>query len=100
MQLIREGRTLPLWLAVVFAIAARAQSDPRQLQPMLSAAIQSPQVTEFQLRQYLTKRVTPAPVPADAGEWSKEARRLRAHVLDDIVFHGWPKEWVNAAPLI
>ena len=65
---------------------------------MLSAAIQSPQVTEFQLRQYLTKRVTPAPVPADAGEWSKEARRLRAHVLDDIVFHGWPKEWVNAGP--
>jgi len=26
------------------------------------------------------------------------AQTLRKHLLDDIAFHGWPREWVDAAP--
>ena len=25
-------------------------------------------------------------------------KRIRAHLLDDVIFHGWPKEWVTAEP--
>jgi hypothetical protein len=85
-------------LAVIFTAAAAAQSDTRQLQPLLSAPIQSSEVTEFQLRQFLMKRVTPLPVPESARDWDAEARRIRTHLLEDVIFHGWPKEWVSAPP--
>ena len=26
------------------------------------------------------------------------AARLRHHLLDDVVYHGWPREWVESAP--
>ncbi len=84
--------------ALAFAAAASAQSDSRQLQPALEARIQAPQVTEFQLRQYLMKHVTPVSVPASAAKWSSEAQRVRTHLLDEVIFHGWPKEWVTAGP--
>src|SRR6476620_6021006 len=86
------------WLGLVFVIVAGSQSDSRQLQPMLSAPVQSSQVTEFQLRRYLMKRVTPVSAPADAAKWSAEAQRIRTHLLDDVIFHGWPKEWESAGP--
>ncbi|HET6220002.1 MAG TPA: acetylxylan esterase, partial [Acidobacteriaceae bacterium] len=30
--------------------------------------------------------------------WTAEAARLRRHLIDDVAFHGWPKEWVDSAP--
>ena len=56
------------------------------------------QVTEFQLRQYLMKRTKPVPVPSDGPKWTAEAKRIRSHLLDNVIFHGWPKEWVTAEP--
>jgi dienelactone hydrolase len=91
------GLTPKLFLAVIFTLAAHAQSDTRQLQSMLSASIRSSEITEFQLRQYLMKRVTEVRVPEDGRKWAAEAQRIRAHLLDTI-FHGWPKQWVNAEP--
>src|SRR4029079_123102 len=63
--------------ALAFAAAASAQTDSPQLQRALEARIQAPQVTEFQLRQYLMKHVTPVNVPASAAKWSSEAQRVR-----------------------
>jgi dienelactone hydrolase len=91
-------RVKTLTMAVIFMWAAGAQSDVRQLQPLLSAPIQSEHVTEFQMRQYLMKRVPPLSVPDDPRKWTSEAQRIRAHLLDDVIFHGWPKEWVKAEP--
>jgi dienelactone hydrolase len=85
---------------VTMALAgqADAQSDPEQLTPILAQPIQPPEVTTYQLRQYLMRRVAPLRAPADAPQWSAEARRVRHHLLDDVVFHGWPAEWVKAPP--
>ena len=44
------------------------------------------------------RRVTPLKAPASAREWTTEAQRIRRHLLDDVVFHGWPSEWVNSPP--
>jgi dienelactone hydrolase len=85
-------------IALFFTVFAAGQSDTRQLQPLLSAPVQSSAVTEFQLRQYLMKQVAPVSVPKNAQAWEAEARRIRAHLLDEVIFHGWPKEWVNAQP--
>ena len=77
---------------------AMAQSDAEQLAPILAQSIQTPDVTAYQLRQYLMGRVAPLPAPASASEWTAEAKRIRRHLLDDVVFHGWPADWVNAPP--
>ncbi|PYT23057.1 MAG: hypothetical protein DMG57_33380 [Acidobacteria bacterium] len=86
---------LAVWL---MPVQARAQSDPEYLTSILAQTIQSPVVTAYQLRQYMMQHVPPLPNPADAQQWTAEAKRIRRHLLDDVVFHGWPREWVNAAP--
>ena len=80
------------------ATVASGQSDVEQLTAILAQPIQSPDVTAYQLRQYLMGRVTPLPSPAGAEQWTEEAKRIRRHLLDDVVFHGWPAGWVNAPP--
>ena len=75
-----------------------AQTSPRQVGAILERQTQSPAVTAFQLGQYLAAKIPGLPAPRSAGEWTREAQRLRRHILDDIVFHGWPKEWVDAPP--
>jgi dienelactone hydrolase len=77
---------------------AIAQSDAERLTPILAQPVQTPDVTAYQLRQYLMGRAAPLPAPAGAPEWTAEAKRIRRHLLDDVVFHGWPAEWVNAPP--
>ena len=52
----------------------------------------------FQLRQYLMERLPPLPTPRNAREWETEARELRARVLEEVIFHGWPRSWVEAEP--
>ncbi len=78
--------TARLLSAVIVAMFASGQSDTRQLQPLLSPAIQHSQVTEFQLRQYLMKRTKPVPVPSDGPKWIAEAKRIRSHRLDNVIF--------------
>jgi hypothetical protein len=78
------------------AILLRGQSSPQQIGAVLSQSIQSPDVVEFQIRRYLSQRVTTPALPATAGEWTAESKRLRSHLLNDVVFHGWPKELVSA----
>ncbi len=76
---------------------AQAQANTDQLAAVLKQQIQTPDVVEFQLRQYLMKRVAPLPSPKSADEWTAESKRLRQHALE-LIFHGWPAEWVNAKP--
>jgi dienelactone hydrolase len=76
----------------------RAQTDTNQVGPILKQQFQVAEVAEFQLRQYLMSRVVPLPSPASAEEWTAEATRLRKYALDEVIFHGWPPEWVNAPP--
>src|SRR2546429_488632 len=49
---------------------AVAQSDGEQLTPILAQPIQTPDVTAYQLRQYLMGRISPLPPPAGAPEWT------------------------------
>jgi hypothetical protein len=76
----------------------QAQADTGLVEPVLKQQIQPANVAEFQLRQYLMKKVAPLPSPSSADQWTAEAKRLRKHALDEIVFQGWPKDWVDAPP--
>ncbi len=66
--------------------------------PILSQRLQPSKVVTFQLQQFLMQRVPKLQVPSSAEEWTAEAQRVRQHVLDDVIFHGWPRYWVNSPP--
>ena len=86
-------------LAVLLAPAMLpAQSNPHALQPVLERELQTPEVAVFQLQQYLMKRVPKLVVPATGEAWTAEGARIRKRVLENTIFHGWPRAWVDAPP--
>src|SRR5438067_262716 len=74
---------------------ASAQANTEQLSSILKQSLQSADVVEFQLRQYLLKRVLPLAPPNSTVSWTAQAKRLRGDALS-LIFHGWPDEWVSA----
>ena len=74
------------------------QTTAASVQGPLEQRIQTPEVTAFQLQSYLAKRIPKLPSPASAEQWRSEERKLRNHILKDVAFHGWPQEWIEAAP--
>lgn len=77
---------------------ALAQTEPRQLVPILAEQVQPQEVTAYQLRLYFRNRIAKLPSPASPQQWTSEAKALRQRLLNDVVFHGWPKEWEEAPP--
>jgi hypothetical protein len=65
---------------------------------VLERPLETPDVVAFQVRQYLFQRAPKLAAPRSAAQWTAEAERIRKHLLDDVVFHGWPREWVDAPP--
>jgi dienelactone hydrolase len=91
---------LPLLLAFVLLAStySSAQSTPRELEKILSQPIQSSDVVEFQLQQYVTRHAPKLPAPRSKEQWLRDAERLRAHILDDVILPGWRKAWIDARP--
>ncbi len=83
---------------LLLAAAAAAQTQPRQVGEMLAAELQTPDVAAFQLRSYLMKKVPGLPAARSAQQWTAEAQRLRRRALEEVVYHGWPRAWVEAPP--
>lgn len=89
---------LALGMLAVTEARVWGQAEVEYLQPILKTEILSPQVATFQLKRHVIDRVAKPPAPASADEWTAEAARIRKHLLNDVVFHGWPREWVEAPP--
>jgi dienelactone hydrolase len=90
-----------IWLLVallVTAFSVTAQSRSEDMAVILERPLETPDVVAFQIRQYLFRKISPLPAPQDAAQWSAEAERIRKHLLDDVVYHGWPRAWVEAPP--
>ena len=85
-------------VVLLSAAFARAQSDAGDIQPILSQQLQSPKVVTFQLQQFLMQRVPKLPTPSSSEQWTAETQRIRRHLLDNVIFHGWPSQWVNSPP--
>ena len=73
--------------------------EEQYIKPRLSGQIIAPAAAEFQVRQYLVNQIVPSPQPpATPQEWNATADRFRRHLLNDVAFHGWPREWIEAPP--
>jgi hypothetical protein len=93
-----KQRGLLTVFALLITSPLQAQSTPYQLKPILEKELQSPSVVEFQLQEYLMKQVPKLPPLTTPEKWTSEGERIRQRVLENVVFHGWPREWVNAPP--
>ncbi|MGO8718729.1 MAG: alpha/beta hydrolase family protein [Acidobacteriaceae bacterium] len=90
---------LAIWFSTLVENYAHGQTTAlSSVEETLAHPVQPPVVTAFQLQQYLFARVPSLPSPATADQWTAEEKRLRHHILDDVAFHGWPREWVESAP--
>jgi hypothetical protein len=86
--------TLLLWLLPLFPL--QSQTDPNQIGPLLSTPIQAPEVTAAEFYRYVTGKIPRLSPPKTDAEWTAETKRLRRHLLDEVIFHGWPREWVES----
>lgn len=75
-----------------------AQATSRSVELALEPPVQPVAVTAFELQRYLMRRIPKLPPATSASAWKAEAAKLRRHMLEDIAYHGWPREWVDAAP--
>lgn len=80
------------------ASLAFAQSRVSDLATILGKPLQTPELVTYQLHESIYPNIPRLTVPATAQEWTAQAERIRRHLLDDVLFHGWPKEWVSSEP--
>ena len=85
-------------LLPVLVSSVRAQTTAQSVKSVLEQRTLPRAITAFQLQSYLAKRIPRLPAANDAGHWRQQEAQLRKHILTDIAFHGWPREWVEAAP--
>ena len=83
-------------ILLLFPLVLAAQTDPGPLKPILEPRLQASEVVALQLRQFLVDKAPKLPKPSKADEWTAEAQRLRREILEQVVYHGWPREWVEA----
>ena len=95
----RVKSTIKTIIAICLAAAgATAQTDRATVAPLLEQAIQPQEVTAYELRRFIATKIPRLEPPATAEQWTAEARQLRTRLLKEIVYHGWPREWVDSGP--
>jgi Acetyl xylan esterase (AXE1) len=95
---MKPKRLSLLFLLLLIAGRGHAQTSVESLTVVLKQSLQKPSVTQYQLLEYLRKRVTKLPHPQDSREWVRESDKIRRHLLDSVIYHGWPRQWVEARP--
>ena len=71
-----------------------AQAEPREIARLLEPSLHSPDAVTLELRRYL---IAKAPALPEAGaRWLESAPQLRQRVLREVIFHGWPREWIES----
>lgn len=73
-----------------------AQTSRQRLTPLLEQQIKPPGVAIDELQRYLVHKAPRLPPVSDSAAWKAEAKKLRGRILTEVVFRGWPREWVDA----
>jgi hypothetical protein len=91
-------RRTPLLLVVCLCVPAPAVSaaDADDLKALLSKEITGPRQSRLDTEEFLRKRVPRMPKLTTAEDWDKEAARIRADVLDKVIFRGEAARWRDA----
>lgn len=91
-------RRLLAAVLLLSGVVAAAQTVPGTVHQFLPARLQPADVVTYQMQQFLMGRAPKLPHPANAEQWTAQARQIREHVLQDVIYHGWPKAWIDSPP--
>src|SRR5437773_10255505 len=86
---------LLLILCLCVPLPPRA-ADADDLKALLSREIVGPRQARLDVEEFVRQRVPRIPKPATADAWHKEAARIRADVLDKVIFRGEAARWREA----
>lgn len=87
-----------MWVVVALLAVpfADAQIDARHIKEIVAPPLQTPQAVSHELHEYLLQRAPSLPSPESAQEWTKDADQIRQRMLNEVIFHGWPKDWITS----
>ncbi|HEX8711374.1 MAG TPA: hypothetical protein VF730_05835, partial [Terracidiphilus sp.] len=91
-------RSLLPFLMYLTSAVALAQTVPGTVHQFLPVRLQSADVVTYEMQQFLQERAPKLPHPTSAEQWTAEAEQIRQHVLNDVIYHGWPKAWIDSPP--
>src|SRR5207302_793687 len=91
-----RGRWVLVGVLVLGAVRGVRADDKAEVQAFLDRAVLTPNQALTEVQDYLEARVPSLPELRSAAEWEAYATRLRADVLDRVVFRGEAKAWRDA----
>jgi dienelactone hydrolase len=65
------------------------------LTPFLQQPILDPETAAREMREFLHRHVPPLTLPADAAAWTAKVGALQQRMLDEVVYRGVPREWID-----
>ena len=95
---LKFSKCLLVGTVLLAAPLAWSQSVPGDIKSIVSQPLQNRHVVTFQLQQFLLRKAPKLPAATSAAQWTAEAERIRQHLLNDVIFHGWPRQWVDSPP--
>src|SRR5438105_10604347 len=82
-----------LCVPLLCAVFVPARADEADVKALLAREIIGPRQARLDVTEYVRQRV-PRLMPAESADaWKKEADRLRADILDRVVFRGEAAKW-------
>lgn len=87
------------WILIFLCdVSLFAQSTPQQITAVLDQRLSRSDTVSYQIQKYLIAQAPPLPKPASAEEWTAQASRIRSNLVENVIYRGWPKEWIHSAP--
>lgn len=98
--LLERLRTVAILLILLMtsALFANGQAISDSVAPLLEKPVQPTSVTAYQVQKYMMNHITKPVLPATPEQWTAEAQMARKRILQDVIFHGWPQEWIMSPP--
>ena len=94
---ISNNSFLRVCFLLPFLASLHAQTKPRHLTPLLEQETLQQGLLHHLLGEYLVSRSPNLPpLPAHPEEWTTQANEIRRNLLQNVVYRGWPQEWVDS----
>src|SRR5688500_12086619 len=79
-----------------FFLPVLALAQTSAIETALSKPVLAPNQPLIEVQVYTATRVRSMPSVATAAQWTETAERIRAEVLENVVFRGEAKRWRDA----
>jgi dienelactone hydrolase len=76
-----------------YVAADGTEADP--VETWVSEQILAPEDVRREMSTFVKQRIPPLSCPDTPEAWQRQSEELRQKILDEVVFRGVPKEWVN-----